>query len=209
MTDAYETTEVDALPAELPSGETFYVLTENEAEFVAKSTDEYLSHNAFQNISDLRDIDNIVAKELLIHRWQLWVSRQIDYFNQAIDTEDYTKRVKDISNEVRQLKKQVGLDKKTRDQATGDDSFPVWLEQAKKRARKFGQLRDEQRAEVITAFQELNGFLQFHDNCDEREQREQGCTQDDVIVKLREQIAKFEEIDAKFLEDEQQHWGDT
>lgn len=206
MSDAYDIASSEAYPVELPSGDTFHVITEKEKEFVERSVEKYLSDNAFVNISDLRDVDGVITKELLIHRWQNWVSRRMDYFDQPIDEEDLTKRVKDLSVEVRQLKKAIGLDKATRDKMQGDDSFPAWLEQAKKRAAQFGQLRKDQDQFATTAFQELSAFLTFHDNCNEREQREQGATQDDVIKRLRKLIKDFEKIDNDFLVNVQQHW---
>ena len=109
------------------------------------------------------------------------------------------------SNEIRQTKKMLGIDKKSREgegQTVAD-----YIENLRQRAKEFGVMRNDQAAKAIELFQELSAFIMLHDNTDDVERKEQHCNQEDIINWIREiAIPEFNEIDAKFRETSQKYW---
>lgn len=209
MTDlsSFEVSSPEGFSVSLPSGAEFLVLTSDEAAYIKDRVSRYLSDNAFSNVSDLQDIDRMVTFELLVHRWSLWISKGVDYFNEEINERQLSERVKDFSSEIRQIKKTLGVDKVARDRTRGDDSIVHYLAQLKIRAREFGYMRNEQFNKALELFHELKALVVYHDNCDEPERLEGRVTQDDVFAWIREvAIPEFDAIDESFRDEKQRFW---
>lgn len=191
----------------LPSGAEFLVLTSDEVNYVKDRVSRYLTDNKFSNVSDLQDIDRMVMFELFVHRWSLWISKGVDYFNDEINERQLSDRVKEFSSEIRQLKKNLGVDKVARDKVRGDDSVSAYLQSLKSRAMEFGVMRNDQFNKAIELFHELKAKIEYHDNCDEHEQLEGQVTQDHIFNWIRDEaIPKFQEIDDDFRETKQKMW---
>lgn len=206
-TQAYEVAADEGVQVTLPSGATFRVLTITEQEYMEERVRRYQDDNHFVNVSDIQDVDRMVILELFVHRWAIWLSFGKDYFNDPVNEKDLASQIASYSHEVRQLKKNLGVDKVARDRARGDDSWPKYHERLLQRAREFGYMRNAQFAKTIELFQQLIAILTLHDNCDDIERREQHVTQDDVFDWLRKiAIPEFEAIDADFIETQQRLW---
>lgn len=203
---SYEIQPDNGIPVELPSGATYFVLTDGEEHYLRDKIERYLSDNHFVNVSDLQDIDRMIVFELLIHRWTLWISRGRDYYEEDVNTKHLSEMVNDYSREVRQLKKALGVDKMSRDRTRGDDSVAALWENLKRRAKEFGYMRNAQAVAAITSFQRIKAMVSFHDNCDETERKENACETNDVLEVLREEIAKFDRIDEEFRFNIQSLW---
>lgn len=206
VSNAYETVDEDGIAVDLPSGAKYVVQTENEGIYLRDSIRRYMSDNHFINVSDIREIDRMIVLELLIHRWQLWLSRERNYFDEDINEKRLADMIKDASGEVRQLKKALGLDKTTRDRTRGDDSIAAHWDNLLRRAREFGYMRNQQYVATITAFQRIKAMLQFHDNCDTIERKENACETDDIIEVIRDEVRKFDVIDEEFRHKNQTLW---
>jgi hypothetical protein len=161
----YEIQADEGIAVELPSGATYYVHTDGEAHYLRDKIRRYLSDNHFVNISDMQEIDRMITFELLIHRWSMWLARGKDYWNDPINTKQYSDMVQDYSREVRQLKKGLGVDKSSRDRTRGDDSVAALWDNLLRRAREFGYTRNEQMIQVITSFHRIKAMITLHKNC--------------------------------------------
>lgn len=208
MTDRGFEVEVDAgLPVKLPSGATFLVLTDTERDYVQERVSRYLADNHFVNVSDFQDIDKMVVFELFMHRWSLWMSKGVDYYNDPVDAKVLAQQLNAYSTELRLLKKNLGIDKVARDRQRGDDSVAAYLDNLRMRAKEFGVMRHAQSAKAIELFQQLQSLLVFHDNCDETERRENGVTLEDVLDWIREvAMPEFNVIDEHFKKNQQSNW---
>jgi hypothetical protein len=194
------------IQVQLPSGATFYVITQDEADYLNERVTRYLSDNHFVNVADFQDVDKMVTFELFIHRWNLWLSKGKDYYNDDINAKQLADTIATYSSELRQLKKALNIDKTSRDKQRGDDSVPAYLDALRQRAREFGYMRNAQFQHVIESFQRISAYLTYYDNCTEQERIEQGVTLDDVIVLIRETIAEFNAIDETFRKEKQSMW---
>lgn len=208
MTDAaYEVAADEGFDVTLPSGATFKVLTEGERDYVTERVRRYTTDNHFINVSDFQDVDRMIMLELFVQRWGLWLSFGKDYFLEPINEKDLAAQIATYSHEVRQLKKNLGVDKVARDRARGDDSWPKYHERLLQRAREFGYMRNRQFAMAIELFQQMSALITLYDNCDDIERRENHVTKDDVFDWLRTvAIPAFEAIDEEFIQNEQRMW---
>lgn len=188
-----------------PSGVSFVVITASEEEQFNNMVRRYTSDNHFTNVSDLQDLDRIIFLELLCYRYSLWVSVGHDYFSDPISEPDLNKQIKDMSTEVRQLKKSLSLDKDSRDKDKGQD-IASYIQNLGIRAKEFGVSRNEQAVQAITLFHELKSLVEFHENCTEDERRENGIKMEDLYEWIRDiAIPAFVEVDDKFKE-QQKYW---
>jgi hypothetical protein len=203
---AYDLQSDEGIPVELPSGAKFYVLTQDEADYLTERVRRYLSDNHFVNVSDFQDIDKMVTFEMLVHRWSLWLSRGMDYYGEKIDEKVLAQQVNNYSGELRLLKKNLAMDKVARDRARGDDSVAVYLANLRDRALEFCIMRSAQACKAIESFQRIKGILIYYDNCDEQERKEHGVDIEDVLTVIREEIAEFDQIDETFRKNIQRYW---
>ena len=196
----------DNQPVVLPSGATFYVHS-SEVDYFNERSTKYLSENHFTNISDFQDIDRLLMTELLIWRWQIFISKQSDYWGEGVDTNTLSRAVRDHSAELRNLKKTLGIDKETRDKAKSEDAPENYLANLRARAMEFGNMRNEQAVKAITLFKELDAKIGLESRTDEQEQKEQKCSKEDVWKwMVEEMIPEFNEIDEKFRATSQKYW---
>jgi hypothetical protein len=205
MTGFDEVTE-EGIAVELPSGATYYTITRAEAEYLRDRIERYLSDNHFINISDIQEIDRLITLEVLVHRWTMWMSKGRNYYDEDVNIKQHSDMVQDASREIRQMKKALGLDKPARDKVRGDDSMAAHWEHLLRRAREFGYMRNEQYVQVITTFQRVKALIQFHDNADEIERKENACDIEDIFEVLRSEIAAFDKIDEQFRHQQQTLW---
>ncbi len=199
----------DGLPVTLPSGVVFFVLTQEEVDYIVDLAGRYQTDNYFQNISDLQDLDRILMFELLCHRYGLWLSRTRDYSGDTVDEGRLQRMLAEYSSEIRQLKKMLAIDKVARDRARGDDSVAAYLEMVRQKCKEIGIVRETQLDKALCLFNDLMALLHLHDVCDEIERREQHVTTDDVLEWIRSiAIPEYQVIDEYFRSkpDGQRYW---
>lgn len=200
--------EIDELlTVSLPSGAMFIVETPDEQRYLNDRVHRYQSDNHFSNISDHQDLDRMVTFELFIYRWSLWLSRGIDYYGEEIDQRAVASQIEAWSQEVRLLKKTLGIDKPARDKARGDDSVVNYLARLRERAREFSVMRNAQFDKALELFQQLKALIGFYDRTDDVEQGENQARMEDIFAWIRDvAIPEFEAIDQQFRETNQKFW---
>lgn len=191
---------------EAPSGAPFTVLTQEEQSYFRSVAKKYTDEYRFSNVSDLQDLDRILIAEVLSFRWGTWLSKEVDYWGDPIDTDSVTKKLNDYSKELRLMKKSLGMDKPARQKEKSENPAD-YIETMRQHAREFGYMRNEQAVKAITLFQELTSLIQYHDNCTEDERREEDMEIEDVIEWIRVRaIPEFQQIDRDFRETSQKYW---
>lgn len=201
------TIDEEGIPVILPSGATFPVLTDSEVEYLNDRADRYLSQNHFVNVSDLQDVDRLLILELLAYRHGVYLSRGRNYFGDVVDDKDLRSSLDRASREIRQVKDQLGIDKKNRDRTRGEDSVPVYIENLLNRAREFGVMREAQLDKALELIMTLQAQLTLFDNCDDTERRELDLSEHGIVQWVRDVLVpEFNEIDAYFREHHQRTW---
>lgn len=191
---------------QLPSGAEYKVHSQ-EVDYLQERVERYGLDNHFTNISDLQDLDRMLMMELCCYRWGRWISSERNYWGDPVEVNELQKAFKEHSNELRQLKRLLGIDKVARDKQRGDDSVAAYIENLRVRAKEFGIMREKQLDKALELFHQLEALLTLHDNCDEIERRDMHLTRDDVLDWIRTiAIPEFQHIDAYFREHQQKFW---
>ena len=196
--------EGDSIEIESPSGNPLTVLTVDEADLYNRMATRYQADNAFTNISDLSELDRILAMELMSYRWAQWMIKGTDYDNKPVDPRDLQRYIESYSKEIRGIKKDLGMDKSSRDKDK-ETSIAEYLAKLSLRAKEFGVVRNEQAATAITLLKELQGIITLYDNSTDHERREFNCNIDDILEWIRGSFDKFDELD-EHLRKEQRLW---
>lgn len=201
-----EEPSVGAFEVTLPSGSKAHVMTEEERLYVEERTKRYTTEYAFASISDLQDVDRVIMMELTDWRYNRWLTHGIDYHGDPVEADDLQKTIIDLSKEVRQVKKQLGIDKAARDRQKGE-SVSDYLDNLRHRAKQFGVMREKQLTKALTLFNELQALVTYHDNCTPEERRENDVQIDDILDWLRDvAFPEFQEVDVYFQKNEQSTW---
>lgn len=202
-----EVLDEDGIPVTLPSGAVFKVLTGEERDYVSDRVREYVSTFRWENTSDLQDVDRLLILELFVFRYGLWLSRTKDYWDEGIDEQRLQKSLHDMSGELRQLKKHLGIDKVSRDKERGDDSVPAYLERLQQRAKEFGISRENMLQKGIELSQQLIALYTLHKNCTPDEQIEQQCRAEDLVAWIGDCfVPQFQAVDEHFRSNVQRFW---
>ena len=188
-----------------PSGAVFPVLTEEELDYFEEVTERYQQDNHFKNIADLQDLDRIINLELLCYRWNIWLTKGVDYDGLGIVEKDLIANISEFSKEIRYMKKQLGVDKVSREKDKGE-TVADYIENLRLRAREFQVLRFEQATKAITTFKQLEALCILNKNCtpeERRENRDLKAEMEDIFDWIIEiAIPDMNAIDEKFRENQ-------
>lgn len=189
-----------------PAGGKFTVITDDEEDLFLDLARRYLTDNHFTNVSDLVDLERVIHMEVMHLRYSNWMSTEEDYFGERVDPKTLGAMLKDLSMELRQLKKAIGIDRTSRQRDTGETVADYW-QKLQERAAEFGVMRENQLTAALTLFNDLMAFVTLHDNCTPQEREDQDCEMEDIFKWLREvAFPEYLEIDKHFIDNEQRYW---
>lgn len=190
--------ELNFIRVELPSGAPVKIHKE-EVDVFNKRVKQYLSENAFSNVSDFQDLDRVVVLELFIWRYGQWLLMDHDYEGVVIDRQECQKAIKENSVEVRAVKAALNLDKKSRDQNKGTESVADFIQKLGIRARHFGYARNKQMDKMLEIGNDLRALITLYKNCTPEERRHLRCTEEHVMNWIENVfITEYDEIDKAF-----------
>jgi hypothetical protein len=187
-----------------PSGGVVKVMNESEADHYINIRDRYLDDNKFSNISDLLELDRILTFELASYRWSQWFTAGEDYEHRKINHNDAQKALELFSREIRGIKKDLGIDKSTRDRDQGEN-LAEYIHMLGVRAKEFGIYRNKQSAAAITLLMEIRGLITLYENSTEAERKEFGATIENLVQWIKDKSDDFDKIDAE-LREKQKYW---
>lgn len=185
-----------------PTGSELNLQTVEEANKYEDIRDRYIRDNAFPNVSDLQDLDRLLVLELMIYRWQLWLTQGFDYQSARVDESALKSMVKEYSTEIRLLKLALGIDKATRDKEKGE-SLADYVAKLLERAKIFGYHRNRQYEKAVTAFWKLRSMVMTYDRCDEEERTMLDLSPESIVEWVRTEIIKdWDDMEAAFRKDQ-------
>lgn len=197
----------DPLEVELPTGSRLRVLTPAEADFVNERVARYQSEFAFTNVSDQAQLDQAVTWEMLMHRYNRWLAQGATDTGSPIDEGGLRTDVKNLSLELRQVKKNQGMDKLTRDRQRGDGSVHDYISKLLQRAKAMGINREHQLDRALELVNELIGMVTFYRNANDDERVEFGLTAIDILNWIWDRLrVEYDEIDEHFRSTAQRYW---
>lgn len=205
---AADDSESSFFEVQLPSGVMYAVPTQAEAEHLERKVEQYRDQYALDNVADLGEVDRCLTLELLSHRYQMWLGRRSDYGGKTIDENALQQRCKEISNELRQIKKTLGIDKVSRERQTGKGSAHERVTSILERARRFGLMRNEQSAKATELAMELISMMTARKNCKtEKHKRLLRVTDEDIFEWIDTIFTpEFMAIDEAYRAGDQKMW---
>jgi hypothetical protein len=187
-----------------PSGALVTLMTQEEGDHYNRIATRYMSDNSFKNISDLLELDRILVFEIAAYRASQWLTTGEDYKGRKVNNNDLQKSLDIFSREIRGIKKDLGIDKSTRDRDQGE-SVAEYVKHLGIRAKEFGVTRNKQAVSAITLLMELRGLITLYENSSDAERKEFNVRLEDIVSWLKERFTEFDEID-KALRENQQYW---
>jgi len=187
-----------------PAGASVTVMNQDEADYYNQVAARYQSDNKFSNISDILELDRILTMELMCYRWSLWILTGQDYTGRSVNPTEVQKSIETYSKEIRGIKKDLGIDKSTRDKG-GAESLADYIENLRVRAREFGITRNKQAVRAITLLMQIRALITLYDNSTQSERKEFNVTAEELFDWIKQQFDEFEEID-KALRENQKYW---
>lgn len=193
---------IEGLEVQLPSGARQPVLTPGEQAYVQERLARYEDSLALTNISDQQDLDRVLIFELLIARIGAWLGSGLDYDGNAVDERVLNTQLNEHSRELRQLKKNLGIDRVARERQSGAGSVHERWSNILARAKAFSVMRNEQAAKAVDLANELMSLVGTHDRATDREREELHVTSEDILDWVRTVFSvEFTEIDRVFRQD--------
>lgn len=188
----------DMRPVILPTG-AIHNIHKTEVDSFKERMERYKQHNDFVNESDIADFDRLLMLEQLVLRWSGWLSTGYNYRGDRVDDKTTHEQIKNLSSEVRNIKKSLTIDKESRDKQKASDDIASYIEKLKFRAKHFGYKRNEEFAAIMEIFMELRAKVGLYERCDERDRREQKAELTDIYKWLVDECFPIlDEIDRKF-----------
>ena len=187
-----------------PSGAAIVVMNQDEADYYNQVAIRYQADNKFKNISDILELDRILTMELMCYRWSLWILAEKDYMGRKVNPAEIQRSIELYSKEIRGIKKDLGIDKSTRDRDKGE-SIAEYIENLGIRAKEFGITRDKQAIQAITYLMELRALVNLYEKSSKSERKQFGATLENLVDWIKEKGEDFDKID-EALRQNQRVW---
>lgn len=188
---------------ESPSGTKLPVLSQAEVDFYHDKAEKYQRDYAFSDASDLLELDRLLSLELMAFRWSYFMLQGgVDY--EMMPVMNLEKNLREYSNEIRNIKALLGIDKKSRENNKAT-SLGEYLNKLLLRAEEFGIHRNEQVIAYFNAWNEMMGKVTLYFNSTEEERIEFKNRDIDILNWFREKDAEINKLDKDFLE-KQKYW---
>lgn len=205
--------QAGGVEVDLPSGGKLTLYTVEEAQLWEDLDQRYRSDYALNNINDLMTLGMILTHNIAIFRAQQAMSGQEAEFDaNGVPTGRYVQkklsnteatgvhqRLLKAGNEIRELEKTLGIDKKTRD-AGGGDSIAEYLSSLKVAGRQFG-IHITKRTKAYEEFcMDLRWRIRVLRNGDDEDRAHHNITGETILQFCETRLAELESIDQEFAQ---------
>lgn len=178
------------LDVELPAGGTITLDSADEVSLWNESMEKYVDDYGISKQNDLTLLGAILTQGVIMYRAQ---AELMDEKKVA----GAQNRLISASNQIQQLEKALGIDKKTRE-AGGQHTVANYVATLKQSGRAKG-IHIASRVKAYEAFMmELRWRLRVLDNADAEDRQHHGVSEATVLDFCRTNLAKLEEADKKW-----------
>lgn len=192
------------------TGQEIELLHLREKKFYETARDKYLSEFSFTIASDLRALDRLLLLETQMHRAQWYLAAGMDYDLCELDAKEevaLNRQVKEISAQIGEIQKDLGLTKAQRDKDS-HESVGAYLKDLKIRAKEHGVKREKELGRALELCHELFGLAGAYQRANEHERKKLGFdSPDDLISWITDYMQpEFKAVDDHFREHQQKFW---
>lgn len=193
------------------TGQRIELLHESERRFYEEAKDKYLTEYTFTHENDKRTVDRLLMLEVQCQRYQWYTLAGITYDRGLLTSKeetDYRRAIKELSAQISEIQKELGVTKAERERSTQVDSVGTYITELQQRAKEFGVMREKQMDRAIELMNELIAMVGAFSRSNEHERRKLGIESADVIVDWITEYMEpaFNEIDEAFRSGQQRYW---
>lgn len=196
---------------EMPAGGKLPLQTIEEVDLIEESRDRYLGDFKITQQSDKLAVGSLLVLHLEVFRAQQRINGmepEVDangvptglYKRSNIKGTDRTAAFNILlksQQEIRDLEKSLGIDKKTRD-AGGQYDVQSYVDTVKGAAREYGIHLSKRYVRYEKFVRELRVKLRMLDNLDAEDLQQENLTPDTVFAFIRAELVALEDADKKF-----------
>lgn len=191
-------------------GQEIQLLHVNEKKLYEGAQQRYLKDYTFTAANDLREIDRLVLLEVQMYRAQWYLAAGEDYDAVTLEAKEEVelrRSMKDLSAQIVELQRNLGLTKAQRDKQDVD-SVGGYITQLKQAAKAHGVRREKQLGKSIELLKQLLALTGAYSRSDENERRKIGVENADQIIEWIEEYLRpeFDAVDEYFRHNEQRFW---
>ncbi|GAB3863395.1 hypothetical protein GCM10028801_30920 [Nocardioides maradonensis] len=199
------------------TGQKIQLLHPSEKQFYEEAQAKYLAEYTFTHENDKRQVDRLLMLEVQCQRYQWYTLAGIDYEATLLSSREeseYRKAIKEISAQITELQKELGVTKAEREKATQQaDSVGAYITNLLQRAKEFGVMREEQSDRALELMNELIAMVGAYKRSNENERRKLGIENAEAILDWITEYLEpaYNEIDEHFRNkpDGQRYWVRT
>lgn len=198
-------------PVDLPAGGVLHLQSPDEVSLYEGSLKRYKEEYTFVKTNDLFTLGTLLLQQIILFRAQCAINgmepemdeygvptgnyRRISY--ETADLKNSHDLLQKASVEVRNLEKQLGIDKSSREKGN-THTVDSYLKTAKEAAHARGIHIAERTIEYERVINELKWKLRVLYNADKEDRAYHNLTPRTILDWLRDECVKFDEIDKKF-----------
>jgi len=177
-----------------PSGVEIEVQTEAEKEYYEQALKKYTSQFGFENAADITALETLLTCQLLVFRFNNWLTLGSTYNGEPIDVDKITDSINKLSQRIAQLLDTLQISKKSR---TEKDATPAEIvDKILKRAKEYGVRKNEVAWKFLEAYYYISSLINTHLRMNEKERIKFDLTAPSVIRKIKtvlDDIDRYEE----------------
>lgn len=213
------TTPVGSAPAapsfrvDLPAGGHLYLQSADEVDFWEESAAKYHEEYTLAKQNDLITLGALLLQQVILYRCQTEINGMMpkvdeggvptgEYMRVDLDQrelEGIQKRMLEAAKEMRELEKQLGIDKKTREQG-GTHTLDDYVKTLKRAAHTRGVHIAERTLEYERVINDLRVRLRLLYNADDEDRQYHNITPKSILDWLLGETDRLAEVDRKFNE---------
>jgi hypothetical protein len=199
---------------DLPAGGVLYMQTPDEVALFEGSRERYEEEYAFTKTNDKFNLGTLLLQQVQLFRAQTAINGMVPevdgkglptgrYKRVEMDSNDivkYQKILQEASAEVRNLEKQLGIDKGTREKGN-THTIGSYVKTLKRAAHERGIHITKRTLEYERVVNELRWKLRLLFNADREDREYHNITPRNILEWLREECDKLEEVDKTFAKE--------
>jgi hypothetical protein len=183
---------------EVPGGGKLTLADAEEVDLWNTAAEDYIAEYGFSKVNDLLVLGMILTFRLHIHREQ---RKMADEKTAAAAS----KQILVLAGEMRDLEKQLGIDKKSRE-AGGQHTVIDYLTKLKHAAHEMGIHINERVGKYEAVAMKAREKIRMLRNLDLEDRRHHDISEGSIISWLERELADLEEVDREFAKTKARLW---
>lgn len=198
-----------------PGGGFIYLQSDEEVDLWETLERDYKEQYSLRKVNDLTNLGSLLVQQINLYRAQTALSGRLPELDEEelptgrhvmkrlkpAEVKSYQETITNTQKEIRAIEREMGIDKKSREQAA-DETLRGWLTAMKARAHRYG-LHVAARTTAYEQFcMELRWRVRLNAIGDAEDKNYERCTAEQIVEWAKGELAALEGRDVEFAKDE-------